>query len=94
MRPQLPDPTLDAFGESELVDLDDRTAFILLMRSGMWDGQHHTLEEIGEELGINGERVRQLQWQGLALIRQLREVQRHLRHEPSLRARYRWRTPG
>jgi hypothetical protein len=28
------------------------------------------------------------------LIRQIREVQRHLLREPAIRARYRWRTPG
>jgi len=85
---------LDAFGEGELIDLDDRTAHVLRMRSGMVDGQRHPLEEVGAELGIKGERVRQLQVSGLVLIRQLREVQRHLRREPAIVARYRWRTPG
>ena len=90
----LPFPTLDAFGEAELLDLDDRAAHILRMRSGMLDGERHTLAEIGEELGIKHERVRQIQNQGLMLIRQVREVQRHLRDQPSLRANYRWWTPG
>jgi hypothetical protein len=90
---QLPFPSLDSFGEGELVDLDDRTAHILRMRSGMWDGERHTFREIGEELGITQERVRQLQNQGLNLIRQVREVQRHLRCEPRIRALYRWTPP-
>lgn len=90
---QLPQPKLGSFGEGELIDLDDRTAHILRMRSGMWDGRCHTLREIGEELGIDQERVRQIQNQGLALIRQVREVQRYLRREPLIRATYRWRRP-
>lgn len=88
---QLPRPELDSFGEGELIDLDDRTAQVLRMRSGMWDGERHTLREIGDELGIGQERVRQIQDQGLTLIRQVREVQRHLHREPRIRAIYRWR---
>ncbi|MGN6816553.1 MAG: sigma factor-like helix-turn-helix DNA-binding protein [Solirubrobacterales bacterium] len=80
----LPLPTLDAFGEAELLDLDDRVAHVLRMRSGMVDGKAHSLDEVGDELSITGERVRQIQNQGLLLIRQLREVQRHLRKKPSI----------
>lgn len=90
----LPLPTLDSFGEAELLDLEDRVAHVLRMRSGMVDGEQPTLREVGEELRIKDERVRQIQNQGLLLIRQLREVQRHLRAEPSLRAMYRWWTPA
>lgn len=90
---QLPQPGLSSFGEGELIDLDDRTAHVLRMRSGMWDGDRHTLREIGEELGIDPERVRQIQARGLTLIRQVREVQRHLRRESRTRATYRWRRP-
>ncbi|MGN6217297.1 MAG: sigma factor-like helix-turn-helix DNA-binding protein [Solirubrobacterales bacterium] len=89
----LPLPTLDSFGEAELLDLEDRVAHVLRMRSRMVDGEKHTLREVGEELGITEERVRQIEGQGLLLIRQMREVQRHLRSEPSLRAMYRWWTP-
>lgn len=85
-------PALDTFGEGELLDLDDRTAHILRMRSGMWDGERHSLSEVGEEIGLGRERVRQLQNQGLTVVREVREVQRHLRSEPS-GIRYRWRTP-
>lgn len=76
-----------------MTDLDDRTAHILRMRSGMVDGERHTLEAIGDELGIDKERVRQIQKEGLKLIRQVREVQRHLRAEPKIQATYRWRKP-
>jgi DNA-directed RNA polymerase sigma subunit (sigma70/sigma32) len=90
-RTRIPSPALDTFGEGELSDLDDRTAHVLRMRSGMWDGERHTFREVADELGITKERVRQIQQQGLALIGQVREVQRHLRDEPTIRARYRRR---
>lgn len=41
--------------------LDDRSAFVLKKRFGFYDGHIYTLEEIGEELGITRERVRQIQ---------------------------------
>jgi DNA-directed RNA polymerase sigma subunit (sigma70/sigma32) len=76
-------PDLDGFGEAELLDLEDRSAHVLRMRSGMWDGEHHNFREIGDELGLTRERVRQIQNQSLGLIRQVREAQRHLRGEPT-----------
>jgi hypothetical protein len=82
---QVAEATLDTFGERELDDLEDRVAHILRMRSGMCDGKRHTLKEIGDELGVGPERIRQLEGQGLALIRQLRETQRHLRRKPNIR---------
>lgn len=91
--PQMPPVALDSFGESELDDLDDRTGFILLMRAGMWDGELRTLREVGEEIGLHQSRVLVLQREGLRVIRQLRESQRHLREEP-VSVRYRWRLPG
>jgi RNA polymerase primary sigma factor len=86
---QLQAPTLYTFGEAELLDLDDRTAHVLRMRSGMWDGRLYALHEVGEEIGVSRERVRQIQSQGLYLIRQVREAQRHMRDEPTSR-RYRF----
>lgn len=93
LNPQLPSVALDSFGEGELADLDDRTVFILRMRSGMWDGERRTQVEVGEALGINGSRVSVLEKEGLRVIRQLRESQRHLREEP-VSLRYRWRLPS
>ncbi len=92
LNPQLPSVALDSFGEGELADLDDRTVHILRMRSGMWDGERHSLREVGEELGITKARVGALEREGLRVIRQLRESQRHLRYEP-ISVRYRWRLP-
>jgi hypothetical protein len=76
-------PTLYTFGEAELLDLDDRTAHILRMRSGMLDGRLHALDEVGEEIGVTKERVRQIQNKGLAVIRGVREAQRHMQEEPT-----------
>ena len=86
---ELPNVTLDAFGEPELDDLDQRTAHILRMCTGMVDGEKHTCREIGDELGLGTSRVSQLQREGLMLIRQLREIQRHLRNPP-LYGTYPW----
>jgi hypothetical protein len=82
LRAGLRRPTLYTFGEPELLALDDRTAHILRLRSGMRDGQLYTLDEVGEKVGISRERVRQIQREGLFRIRRSREVQRHLREEP------------
>lgn len=90
---QLPMPMLDAFGEAELLDMDDRSAYVLRMRAGMADGDLHTFGEIGGELGVTPERVRQIQNQGLLVVRQVREMQRHLRGAPTLRS-YRGRGSG
>jgi DNA-directed RNA polymerase sigma subunit (sigma70/sigma32) len=87
---QLPKVTLCTFGESELFELEDRTAHILRMRSGMMSSDVPSLREVGEELGITKERVRQLQNDGLRLIRQLREVERHLRRPAYPHHRYPW----
>lgn len=81
LRDGLRRPTLYTFGEPELLALDDRTAHILRLRSGMWDGQLYTLDEVGEKIGISRERVRQIQREGLFRIRRSREAQRHLREE-------------
>ena len=75
-------PTLYTFGEAELDVLDDRTTLILRMRSGMVDGQLHTLLEVGKRVGFKAERVRQLQNEGLRVIRQFREIQRRMHDEP------------
>jgi hypothetical protein len=78
-------PTLYTFGEPELLALDDRTAHLLRLRSGIWDGLLYTLDEVGEKIGISRERVRQVQNDGLLGIRQFREAQRHLGEEPKRR---------
>jgi len=78
-------PTIYTFGEAELLDMDDRSAHVLRMRSGMLDGQLHALHEVGEEIGVTLVRARQIQNDGLAVIRGVREAQRHMRDEPTRR---------
>jgi hypothetical protein len=79
---KLPPATLDTFGELELDDLDYRIAHVLRMRAGMM-GEPSTLDAVGEERGVGKERIRQLQNEGLMLIRNIREVQRHIRLRPT-----------
>jgi RNA polymerase sigma factor (sigma-70 family) len=58
-----------------LIDsLPPREAMILSLRYGLHDGHQHTLQAVGECLGLTKERVRQLEKQALA---QLRHPERH-----------------
>ncbi|WP_119072539.1 sigma-70 family RNA polymerase sigma factor [Aggregatilinea lenta] len=49
--------------------LPDREAHILQLRYGLADGETHTLEEVGREIGVTRERVRQLEAQALNRLR-------------------------
>jgi argonaute-like protein implicated in RNA metabolism and viral defense len=82
-------PTFYTFGEAELLDMDDRSAHVLRMRSGMLDGQLHALHEVGEEIGVSLEGVSVIQNDALVVIRTVREVQWHMRDEPT-RPQYRF----
>ena len=53
-----------------LATLDARENKILAMRFGLDDGRQKTFEQIGENLGISRERVRQIQQQALETMRQ------------------------
>jgi RNA polymerase primary sigma factor len=54
----------------ELVDrLPEREATIVRLRFGLHDGKPHTLDEIGRELGLTRERIRQLEKLALAKLR-------------------------
>jgi RNA polymerase primary sigma factor len=73
----------DAPAASELVDrqmmasqlrnalgcLSQREATIMSMRFGLYDGNPHTLDEIGRALGLTRERIRQLEKQSLSKLR-------------------------
>lgn len=52
-----------------LETLPPREANILKMRFGLVDGEHYTLEEIGEKYGVTRERVRQLEAAALMRMR-------------------------
>jgi RNA polymerase primary sigma factor len=57
---------------SHLVELlDDRAADIIRSRYGLVDGRQHKLADIGAKHGISAERVRQLEREALAKLRDL-----------------------
>ncbi len=61
--------------EKVMEKLTERERVVLRLRFGMRDGRPHTLEEIGDELGVSRERVRQIEKEALAKLRrpELRE---------------------
>ena len=55
---------------TQLLDrLPEREGYILRLRYGLLDGRVHTLEEVGKEIGVTRERVRQLEAQALNRLR-------------------------
>jgi RNA polymerase primary sigma factor len=52
-----------------LARLPEREAHILELRYGLLDGETHTLEEVGQQIGVTRERVRQLEAQALNRLR-------------------------
>jgi RNA polymerase primary sigma factor len=64
------DAMLKVHVESALMELNGRERQVLRMRFGLEDGRDRTLGEIGEELGVSRERVRQIEAEALAKLRQ------------------------
>ena len=56
--------------EDALQQLSERERAVLKMRFGLIDGRDRTLGEIGEELGVSRERVRQIEAEALQKLRQ------------------------
>ena len=55
--------------DSLLDHLTDRERRVVELRFGLTDGRNRTLEEVGVELGVTRERVRQIEGQALAKLR-------------------------
>ncbi len=55
--------------DQTLATLPQREAQVLRLRFGLLDGRTHTLQQVGDRLGITRERVRQLQDQALGRLR-------------------------
>jgi RNA polymerase primary sigma factor len=62
--------------ERELETLSPRERAILEARFGMEGGEPPTLEEIGQQMGLSRERVRQLEHRALARLRERTEIRR------------------
>jgi RNA polymerase sigma factor (sigma-70 family) len=56
-----------------LVHLTEREAFIVRLRYGLDSQEPHSLQEIGDLLGVSRERVRQLEKQAFAKLRRLQQ---------------------
>ncbi|MBA3531298.1 MAG: sigma-70 family RNA polymerase sigma factor [Ardenticatenales bacterium] len=52
-----------------LASLTPREAKILNLRYGLWDGQEHTLAEVGRKYGLTRERIRQIEQVALRKLR-------------------------
>lgn len=55
--------------QRELGNLSKREREVLEMRFGLKDGQGHTLEEVGREMGVTRERIRQIEAKALRKLR-------------------------
>jgi RNA polymerase primary sigma factor len=53
-----------------LASLEPREARVLALRFGLAEGRPHTLDEIGRDVGLTRERIRQIEKEALAKLRQ------------------------
>ncbi len=73
-----PQPDVEAINSQELLRMDeafqslltDRQRFVLTRRYGLDDGEFRTLSEVGKEMGLSRERVRQIEREALNRLRE------------------------
>lgn len=81
-----PQPDVEAINSQELLRMEeafqnlltDRQRFVLTRRYGLDDGEFRTLSEVGKEMGLSRERVRQIEREALNRLRENSAIRANL----------------